>query len=156
MSWSCWWTGGVVLAELKPRLQWGLFDNLCKWAALAGYCRQHGYGMFVGDCHRALQRALAASPPEAFTRDLLALADRGGAGWGSCRRLLAAHGATSSDLTAVVLGHGLELRVQPFALRRLWGPAGEEVQQFLGLLRAGLQTNADRARLVARLRVTDH
>jgi hypothetical protein len=148
--------GRVVLAELKPRLQWGLFDNLCKWAALAGYCRQHGYGMFVGDCHRALQRALAASPPEAFTRDLLALADRGGAGWGSCRRLLAAHGATSSDLTAVVLGHGLELRVQPFALRRLWGPAGEEVQQFLGLLRAGLQTNADRARLVARLRVTDH
>jgi hypothetical protein len=113
-----------VLTGLKPRPQWALFDNLRKWAALAEYCRQHGYGMFIGDCHRALQRALATSPPEAFTHDLLAMADRGSAGWGSCRRLLAGHGATSSDLTAVVLGHGLELRVDPFVLRRLWGPAG--------------------------------
>jgi hypothetical protein len=147
--------GRVVLAELKPRLQWALFDNLRKWAALADCCRQHGYGMFIGDCHRALQQTLAASPPEDFTRSLLALADRGGAGWGSCRRLLAAHGATSRDLTAVVLAHGLELRVQPFVLRRLWGPAGDEVRQFLGLLRAGLQANAAQARLAARLRATE-
>jgi hypothetical protein len=124
--------GRVVLAELKPRRQWALFDNLVKWAALADYCRQQGYGMFIGDCHRALQRALTASPPEAFSHDLLALADRGGAGWGSSRRLLTAHEATIGDLNAVVLGHGLELRTNPFMLRRLWGPAGEEVQQFLG------------------------
>jgi hypothetical protein len=148
--------GRSILAELKPRLQWALFDNLRKWAALADYCRQHGYGMFIGDCHRALQRALAISPTEGFTRDLLALADRGGAGWPSCRRLLTAHGATSRDLTAVVLAHGLELRVNPFVLRRLWGPAGDETQQFLGLLRAGLQANAAQARLAARLRATDH
>jgi hypothetical protein len=147
--------GRVVLAELKPRLQWALFDNLRKWAALADYCRQHGYGMFIGDCHRALQRALTARPPEAFSHDLLALADRGGAGWASCRRLLVAHGATSSDLNAVVLGHGLELRVNPFVLRRLWGPAGEEVQEFLGLLRAGLRANAEQARLAARLQATE-
>jgi hypothetical protein len=133
-----------------------LFDNLLKWAALAGYCRHHGSGMFIGDCHRALQRALAASPPEAFTRDLLALADRGAAEWPSCRRVLSAHGATSSDLTAVVLGHGLELRVNPFVLRRLWGRVGEEVQQLLGLLRAGLQANADQAHRAARLRATGH
>ena len=56
----------------------------------------------------------------------------------SYRRLLAAHEATVGDLNAVVLGHGLELRANPFMLRRLWGPAGEEVQQFLRLLRAGL------------------
>jgi hypothetical protein len=80
---------------------------------------------------------------------------RGGAGWASCRRLLVAHGATSSDLNAVVLGHGLELRVNPFVLRRLWGPAGEEVQEFLGLLRAGLRANAEQARLAARLQATE-
>ena len=147
--------GRVVLAELKPRRQWALFDNLFKWTALADYCRQHGYGMFIGDCHRALQGALAVRPPELFTRDLLTLADRGGAGWTSCRRLLAAHEATVSDLNAVVLGHGLELRANPFMLRRLWGPAGEEVQQFLRLLRAGLRANADQARLAARLRATE-
>jgi hypothetical protein len=147
--------GRVVLAELKPRRQWALFDNLRKWTALADYCRQHGYGMFIGDCHRALQRALTARPPEAFTHDLLALADRGGAGWASCRRLLAIHEATIGDLNAVVLSHGLELRKDPFVLRRLWGPAGEEVQQFLGLLRAGLRANADQARLAARLRATE-
>ena len=147
--------GRVVLAELKPRRQWALFDNLLKWAVLADYCRQHGYGMFIGDCHRALQRALSVRPPELFVRDLLRLADRGGAGWASCRRLLTAHEATISDLNAVVLGHGLELRAKPFMLRRLWGPAGEEVQQFLGLLRAGLRANADQARLAARLRATE-
>jgi hypothetical protein len=51
----------VVLAELKPRLQWALFDNMRKWAALANYCRQHGYRMFIGDCPTAPSRG--PSPP---------------------------------------------------------------------------------------------
>jgi hypothetical protein len=63
---------------------------------------------------------------------------------------------TTRQPSPVVLGHGLELRVNPFVLRRLWGRVGEEVQQLLGLLRAGLQANADQAHRAARLRATEH
>lgn len=109
--------GRAVVAEIKTRVDFGLIRDLVKWAALWEYCRQRGYGLYIGDARNSFQSHARRSYPEALEARVLAELANGAIGWPRYRELLMESGIKAAQPVPVVLRHRLEWRLRPFELR---------------------------------------
>jgi Sigma-70, region 4 len=128
--------GRTILAELKPAHQVALFPNLVKWAALARACDEWGFGLFIGGDRYAVQQVLQRPVPGGFEDALLAAVDGHVVRWQAYEELLRRFDADHQAMAAIVLRHGLELRLAPFRLSRLPSNDAEGVGSLLARLRA--------------------
>lgn len=132
--------GRAILAELKPAHQVALFPNLVKWAALARACEEWGFGLFIGSDKYAVQQVLERPVPRTFEDGLLAAVDDHVVRWREYAELLRRFDADHQAMAAIVLRHGLELRLGPFRLSRLPSNDAVEVGSMLARLRAAAPT----------------
>jgi hypothetical protein len=128
--------GRAILAELKPAHQVALFPNLVKWAALARACEEWGFGLFIGGDQYAVQQVLQRPVPGGFENALLAAVDGHVVRWQEYEELLRRFDADHQAMAAIVLRHGLELRLGPFRLSRLPSNDAEGVGSLLARLGA--------------------
>lgn len=113
--------GRSVLAEIKQRTDFGQIRDLVKWAALWDFCRQRGYGLYIGDARTSFQGLLRGEFPAAFEARLLAEVQRGPIGWVRYVELAAISGVKPGIPAPIVLRHRLEWRLRPFELRAAAG-----------------------------------
>jgi hypothetical protein len=126
--------GRAILAEVKPPHQVALFPNLVKWAALARACEEWGFGLFIGGDQYAVQQVLQRPVPGGFENALLAAVDGHVVRWREYEELLRRFEADHQAMAAIVLRHGLELRLGPFRLSRLPSNDAEGVRSLLARL----------------------
>jgi hypothetical protein len=127
--------GRGIIAEIKPADHLAYFEHLARWVALARFCDSSGYGLYVGDDRHAIQEQMQRPVSPAFEDALLAAAEDHTVRGAEYAGLLRRFNANRQDMIAVVLRHGLELRAEPFRLRRLTSKEAAPVSAFLSRLR---------------------
>lgn len=109
--------GRVVVAELKPRFQMALRENLAKWRAAILYCRPRGWGFLVTDGSCSLRRYLELPVDEDFAQRVISAAQsNGGLDWPAYKRIRDDGSVTTDDFLALVLQKRLEWSLSPFRL----------------------------------------
>jgi hypothetical protein len=127
--------GRAIVAEIKPLDYLAYFEHLARWTMLVRFCDSLGYGLYVGDDGHAIQEQLRRPVPPAFEAALVAAAEDHTVRGAEYARLLRRFNANHQDMAAVVLRHGLELRTEPFRLRRPTSQEAAQVSAFLSRLR---------------------
>jgi hypothetical protein len=147
--------GRAILAEIKPTLRLVEYPNPVKGAALADYCRRHGYGLFIGNTRKSLKSLVSLPVSPGLVNALALITEHRWLHWPECRQLLEHYHADGEDLAAAVLQHGLALYSEPFRLRRLGGIEARAAHRFVSLLREAARANVQARLRAQRLRDTE-
>lgn len=106
-----------VVAEIKPRHQIVLSENLRKWPVLRDFCKKKGYGRLITDGRVGIRTFWEHPVPEAYRDSVLtALAD-GLLTWPQYNELREQHSPSWDDFISLVLQHKLVWSMHPFCLQ---------------------------------------
>jgi hypothetical protein len=113
------YSGKGVIAEIKPKHQMALYQNLRKWSALRSFCKDNGYGLLITDGRSSIQEIQRWDVDPQFEKGIVDAVAQGPIHWADCKAIRERYSAGLKDFVAVVLRNKLEWRLDPFTVRQV-------------------------------------
>lgn len=112
--------GRVIVVEIKPEGQYGVFTHWLRWATAFRWCEERGFGLLIGSDRGTVADVFRQRDGEEELRSALLtqLAAHGELSWPEVRDLTSTCGVSTSLISPVTVRNLLDWRLSPYRIRK--------------------------------------